>query len=171
MLIIQDAYDATERFCRRDLFATLGSLRSLSARGNRLRSLAPSALSGARALASLDLADNQLALCSPPEGAEGGEGGAGGEEGAGDAYAAEFGPTSPLQALLALRWLGLAGNRLAGVCADWRYVLLQLRGLDLTRNRFHTITVTDEDQSILSVAPYIRHLLVHVDRESLICKI
>lgn len=122
----------TRRSRRSDLFATLGALQSLSARGNRLRALAPSALAGARALTSLDLADNRLALCEPAAAPGPGAGG----------YEDELGPASPLQALPGLRRLALAGNRLAAVCGDWRYVLLRLELLDLTRNSFETLTVS-----------------------------
>lgn len=124
----------TCRSRRSDLFATLGALQSLSARGNRLRALAPTALAGARALTSLDLADNRLALCEPAP-APAAAAGAGG-------YEDELGPASPLQALPGLRRLALAGNRLAAVCGDWRYVLLRLELLDLTRNSFETLTVS-----------------------------
>ncbi|KAI8420581.1 hypothetical protein MSG28_007829 [Choristoneura fumiferana] len=129
------------------LLRDAAGLRALNLSGNALTALEPALFAPLRQLEDLNLDRNRLETFQEPRaqpaGAVYGGGGGGGEAEGGDAYAAQFGASSPLQALAGLRRLDLAANRVRAVCSDWRYVMLHLDTLNLTYNSFQTITEAD----------------------------
>ncbi|GBP97663.1 Protein toll [Eumeta japonica] len=104
------------------VFSGLNAIEELSAVHNRLEHIAPDAFQGAGAtqLRRLRLAHNQLTLT----------------EGSIEA-------ASPLRALMGLQRLELAHNHLEFIYDDWRFGMLQLSFLDLSHNRFTSLTDLD----------------------------
>ncbi|XP_059061321.1 protein toll-like [Achroia grisella] len=111
------------------LFSGLTRLKSIRMTSNRLTQIAPDAFIDAVALEVVHLANNSLTMRPP-----------GLEPGHNVSTYEEFEQQSPFSSLLQLKELDLSRNAISIIFSDWRFVLLNLKKLNLAWNRIRELT-------------------------------